>query len=74
MAGEMWADNTTRKPLLLLRLSGLFLLRLAARAFSGLLIQEPPRSTPVIFGAPDWQNQQEHYAKNNTTTASTHPL
>ena len=34
-----------RKPLLLFRLSGLFLLRLAERRFCGLLFQEPPRRT-----------------------------
>jgi hypothetical protein len=34
-----------RKPLLLLRLSGLFLLRFADRQFLGLLFQEPPRNT-----------------------------
>ena len=31
--------------MLLLRLSGLFLLRFAERKFSGLLFQEPPRTT-----------------------------
>lgn len=44
-----WARFTVlaqRKPTLLLRLSGEFLLRLAARTFVGsLLFQEPPRST-----------------------------
>jgi hypothetical protein len=34
-----------RKPLLLFRLVGLFLLRFAERRFSGLLFQEPPRRT-----------------------------
>jgi len=33
-----------RKPMLSLRLSGVFLLRLAARTLRGLLFQEPPRS------------------------------
>ena len=37
-----------RKPLLLLRLSGVFLLRLAERRFVGLLFQEPPRSTRFL--------------------------
>ena len=37
--------HTTRKPLLLFRLSGVFLLRLAERVFLGLLFQEPPRNT-----------------------------
>ena len=40
-------ERNNRKPLLLLRLSGLFLLRLAARALCGLLFQAPPRSTGV---------------------------
>jgi hypothetical protein len=35
----------TRKPTLLLRLSGWFLLRLAERRLCGLLFQEPPRRT-----------------------------
>ena len=40
------ADITaTRKPLLSLRLSGGFLLRLAGRQIHGLLPQDPPRST-----------------------------
>ncbi len=34
-----------RKPTLLLRLSGLFLLRFAERRLSALLFQEPPRNT-----------------------------
>ena len=33
-SGKMWDEHTTRKPMLLLRLSGLFLLRLAQRALS----------------------------------------
>ena len=41
-----WADPThTRNPMLLLRLSGVFLLRSAQRALSLLLSQEPPRKT-----------------------------
>ena len=39
------ADWARRKPMLLFRLSALFLLRLAERRFSGLLFQEPPRNT-----------------------------
>ena len=35
----------TRKPMLLFRLSGWFLLRFAERRFRGLLFQEPPRRT-----------------------------
>ncbi|MCP4040674.1 MAG: hypothetical protein GY731_01805 [Gammaproteobacteria bacterium] len=43
---ECWRKslNKTRKPLLLLRFSGLLLLRPAARALLVSLIQEPPRS------------------------------
>jgi hypothetical protein len=44
----MWSADKTRKPMLLSRLSrlsGLFLLRLAQRALSVLLIHEPPRNT-----------------------------
>jgi hypothetical protein len=37
--------QATRNPLLLLRLPGSFLLRLAARQFLPLLFQEPPRKT-----------------------------
>ena len=39
-----------RKPLLLFRFAVLFLLRLAARVFCGLLFQEPPRSTRLTGG------------------------
>lgn len=42
---ERCGRHTTRKPTLLLRLSGLFLLRLAERRLSGLLFQDPPRKT-----------------------------
>lgn len=38
--------TTSRKPLLLLRLFGLLLLRYAARALSRLLIHDPPRKSP----------------------------
>lgn len=38
-------ESTTRKPMLLLKLSGLFLLRAAQRALFRLLFQEPPRTT-----------------------------
>jgi hypothetical protein len=40
-----YGTKTRRKPMLLLRLSGLFLLRFATRQFSGLLFQLPPRIT-----------------------------
>ena len=45
LAGK--TTRATRKPLLLFRLSGSFLLRFAARMFLVLLFQEPPRSTRV---------------------------
>jgi hypothetical protein len=35
--------------MLLLRFSGSFLLRFDARAFLGLLFQEPPRSVSALF-------------------------
>jgi hypothetical protein len=41
----MDATTHTRKPLLLFLLSGLFLLRIAARTFFSLLLNDPPRST-----------------------------
>jgi len=37
--------QTSRKPVLSLRLAGLFLLRLAERQFLALLFQDPPRNT-----------------------------
>ena len=44
--GRTWtAHTTTRKPMLLLRLFGLFLLRAAAAALSFVLFHEPPRKT-----------------------------
>ena len=39
-----------RNPWLLLRLPGVFLFRLAERTLSGLLFQEPPRSTRRATG------------------------
>ena len=45
-----WTVLAKRKPLLLLRLSGVFLLRLADRKFAGLLFQLPPRSTRLSQG------------------------
>ena len=41
----------TRKPRLLFRFVGSFLLRLAERRFCGLLFQEPPRLTRLEQGA-----------------------
>jgi hypothetical protein len=38
-------DKTTRKPMLLLRLSSLLLLRTAHRTLFGLLLNAPPRNT-----------------------------
>jgi len=49
----MWDEQHNRNPMLLLRLSGSLLLRLAARQFLGLLFQDPPRSTrDTSQGAP----------------------
>jgi len=65
----MWDEHTTRKPMLLLRLSGLFLLRLEARALSGLLFQEPPRNTRGSeTGAPCWQASKETIVQNLRAT------
>ena len=44
--------TTTRNPLLWLRLSGVFLLRFAARQFLGLLFQLPPRRTRLMRSDP----------------------
>ena len=44
LGGKPWG-RTTRNPLLLFRLSGLFLFRLAQRTFDALLLNEPPRNT-----------------------------
>ncbi|MEE3715902.1 hypothetical protein V2H45_03980 [Tumidithrix elongata RA019] len=41
---EPKTETTTRKPILLLRLSASFLLRLAERQLLEVLFQEPPRS------------------------------
>jgi hypothetical protein len=49
----MWDEHNTRKPILLLRLSGWLLLRVAERALFELLFQEPPRNTRASSqGAP----------------------
>ena len=49
----MWDEHNTRKPMLLLRLSGVSLLRAAERALSALLFQDPPRTTRATSqGAP----------------------
>jgi len=48
-----WAERTTRKPKLLLRLCGCLLLRLAQRKlFSLLLFHEPPRTTVCFDSTP----------------------
>ena len=44
-SGSMSAVLARRKPILLLRLSGVLLLRLATRTLAGLLFHEPPRIT-----------------------------
>ena len=43
--GAKSVDKTTRKPLFLFWLFGLFLLRAAQRTFLSLLLNEPPRNT-----------------------------
>ena len=42
----------TRKPLLLFRLSGWLVLRLAEAAFDVLLLNEPPRKTRLLIRRP----------------------
>ena len=46
---KMWDAQRKRKPRLLLRLFGLLLLRLAARALFRLLFQDPPRTARTYF-------------------------
>ena len=48
---KIW-EAATRKPLLSLRLSGLFLLWYAQRTFLSLLLNEPPRRTRASVGKP----------------------
>ena len=49
----MWDAQTNRKPMLLFRLFGWWLLRLAQRALSWLLFQDPPRTARACSqGAP----------------------
>ena len=43
----MWDAHTNRKPMLLFRLFGWLLFRLAQRALSRLLFQQPPRTARV---------------------------
>jgi hypothetical protein len=45
-------DKQTRKPMLLLRFSGLLLLRYAQRALFRLLLNEPPRRTRLHRTSP----------------------
>jgi len=50
--GVNHVDATTRNPTLSLRLSGLFLLRFAARQLSASLFHEPPRRTRGVSSRP----------------------
>ena len=62
----MWDEHNTRKPMLLLRLSGSLLLRLAERALSALLFQDPPRNTRATSqGAPQNCTLPHQYAPVN---------
>jgi hypothetical protein len=77
----MWARHATRNPTLLLRLFGSFLLRNAARAFSGLSFQEPPRTTRrLVSGSPAGRNRHPYCAiakaicQKNRGGASAPPL
>ena len=52
----------TRKPLLLLRLSGWLVLRLAERTFDALLLNEPPRKTRLLIRRPAEQHPSKEGA------------
>jgi hypothetical protein len=55
----MWDDRATRRPRLLLRLSGALSLRYDARALSWSLFQDPPRTTRrAVAGSPTSRNWQ----------------
>jgi len=47
-------------------LFGLFLLRLAARQFSGLLFQDPPRKTELVPVCPIFQKKFFGFAEKHT--------
>ena len=74
-------EDTNRKPMLLLRLSGVFLLRLAARRLFSVLLNDPPRNTrrvepaPVVFSLPSaisWKITKVKFnAKQNGTNSGT---
>lgn len=62
----MWDTHSTRKPILLLRLSGLLLLRAAERALAASLFHDPPRSTRAQSqGTPQNGTLQEQYARHS---------
>ena len=69
--GRTWtdADQTTRKPLLLFRLFGLFLLRRTAAALLWLLFHEPPRKTNPGHLTPVGWEQNEYSRKWRKLTA-----
>ena len=58
-----------RKPLLLFRFVGVFLLRLAERRFCGLLFQEPPRRTREGAGQ-EWRRRTRVRAAEHGRTYS----
>ena len=65
--------------MLLLRLSGLLLLRLAERQFSALLFQEPPRKTRFVFGPapgkrPVQRQSPDHRLQNIHQEMVDHPV
>ena len=62
----MWDSHNTRKPILLLRLSGLLLLRAAERALAASLFHDPPRSTRAQSqGTPQNGTLPEQYARHS---------
>lgn len=58
-----------RKPLLLLRLSGVFLLRLAERKLFALLFHEPPRSTRLSQGMQAFTGEPSAHLGSNQPPA-----
>lgn len=78
----MWDAHTNRNPMLLFRLFGLFLLRLAQRALFRLLFQDPPRTARICHqGAPPAEAGTNHLSqkprnpiKNFTPKGAARPI
>jgi hypothetical protein len=69
----MWDEHNTRKPMLLLRLSGWLLLRYEQRALWRLLFQEPPRNTRrhTLRGTPPAKPAPEVCARSDPVARPT---